>query len=1170
MPNEHAPQQKSNTHNAAPAGESTEAVPDTAAAPSAAETAIRPAVPETPIAIPTGPGVSATNAALSVPMASEDEVPAWLARVDWLLIGLVVVLAFLVSSVPAFNPDIWMHLATGRMIAHLDYPVGSDPFALTTEEAGGRPAVTWVNHSWLYQLGLYLLYSAAGGIGVIVAKGLLIAALTVTMLQIRKRDTNLFVVAILLALSVLTLSTRLAPAQPILFSYLFLAITLCVLHRAGAFEVDLPAGLEDSKSGPGEGAPRGLGVLWILPALFVLWVNIDNWFVLGPITVALCWAGAALQRWRGMATRVPLGKLGAVLGLGLAACVVNPFHVRAFQLPPDLALFVVRGADLVGVPVPDALTAGGKTLAILYEFEPEAAKRLSPLSSGYLSPNVGYNIAGLCFFPLLGLGLLSFLLCGLSASLGNGPPPHAARFLIWLFFAAMAVMNQRLLGLFAVVAGPLSALNFGDLLTWYGRPREAGALAAPWSAPVRLARLLSVPLLVALLLFAWPGWLNGPVGEWSSRRHVAWEVPPDESSKLAAERLAELRKDGREIRVFNTGLDFPHYCAWFAPGVKCFFDARYNLFSGAARDYVTAKQALFDKSKPPSNWTGVFRTYDIDHVVLENFLTTAPLAFWADSERWAQKFADTRIGAFAWSRGTHRWPSDLLIEEWNALAFGPVPEASRAPAAGPPAPPEGRGLLERYLYPPVRLPHPAFDIDVKKSYAAFLSQTALRVGHAVIPGQATGLASLPTAPGASVGPQALVSTVVMTDLIRNANVVPLVALVDREPPAIPVLNMRLAWQTVAEAPENERGYTYLADAIEHIQAQEGYWVNPTGREPQTLRVMLRRMQVLSALRAAAELGFADVKDQYQVHHRLTELYLEQHFYDLALEQIGIAELALEQILLRQDDPKVRESLGNQKKRDEAMRKQLEAEVSQRKREFTLNAQLLKPLQRVRHALHGPYRTFTKENQPIEDRQGLGLAGTAWQLLQEIDTKSLSPEEHFEWLATTLDLLFKMGHARAAADIVEKSQEAMGPLALANQAISAGSLGNYEQVRKTLSKWEEVHARQSSGAFQRAYAIGIMAPPAALGESYWLLGQLASKDPNFTWFSAIHLWQDTTSAYFNIKTLRGIMALEQGDTADAHRTLREVVRESNAGKGFFFLDRPIAERYTTFLSRYQKR
>ena len=61
-----------------------------------------------------------------------------------------------------------------------------------------------------------------------------------------------------------------------------------------------------------------------------------------------------------MPAPVSAGRLGLVLVVGLLACLLNPFHARAFILPPELASVVQRVAGRVALP--EAVFGGGQVL----------------------------------------------------------------------------------------------------------------------------------------------------------------------------------------------------------------------------------------------------------------------------------------------------------------------------------------------------------------------------------------------------------------------------------------------------------------------------------------------------------------------------------------------------------------------------------------------------------------------------------------------------------------------------------------------------------------------------------------------------------------------------------------------------------------------------------------
>src|SRR5260370_29555839 len=55
-----------------------------------------------------------------------------IARLDWGLAAVVVILAFLLASFAVRNGDFWQHLASGRLYAAGQFNFGVDPFAYPT------------------------------------------------------------------------------------------------------------------------------------------------------------------------------------------------------------------------------------------------------------------------------------------------------------------------------------------------------------------------------------------------------------------------------------------------------------------------------------------------------------------------------------------------------------------------------------------------------------------------------------------------------------------------------------------------------------------------------------------------------------------------------------------------------------------------------------------------------------------------------------------------------------------------------------------------------------------------------------------------------------------------------------------------------------------------------
>jgi hypothetical protein len=444
------------------------------------------------------------------PVADGPVSPPWrsVSRMDVVLAVLVVVFAFLAASFAVRNSDFWLHLATGRLLAHGDYVFGSDPFCYTTQ------GVYWANHAWLFDLGLYAGYQTLGGAGLVILKALLVALTAVLMLRSARGNGPFWVSAAIMLVALLAMSQRLF-LQPASLSLMLLAACLCLLRAGGRAAL-------------------------FLPLLMILWVNLDSWFLLGPLLVALFVLGKWLTPSSRRDRQLPLWLVPTCL----IACLVNPHHVHALSLPWELSPAVLRSE---------------------FPHDPRfSADFLSPWHLAPLGPAGGYKLSAGAFFLLLGLSILSFAV--------NWSALRSWRAPVWLAFALLAAWQVRLVPFFAVVAGPITGLNLreqlpeGRLFTRFG---TVGVLV----------------LGLALCALTWPGWLQGFQRH---ERQLAWTVHTDPSLRRVAETLANWRASGElppETHVLATHPDVAHYCAWFSPGEKNYLDSRLGLHASRASDY---------------------------------------------------------------------------------------------------------------------------------------------------------------------------------------------------------------------------------------------------------------------------------------------------------------------------------------------------------------------------------------------------------------------------------------------------------------------------------------------------------------------------------------------------------------------------------------------------------
>jgi hypothetical protein len=488
-----------------------------------------------------------------------------------------------------------------------------------------------------------------------VAKALVVTLAFGILIAIRRPQYSLWPWAAVACVAVLAAAPQFQ-LRPLVVSILFLSVTLYLLFR-------LP-----HKANPQQ-------FLIAIGVTFWLWANCDRWFFLGPLALALLVLGDLIQKKALNAPDdppaegddEPLGRLpdtvtlAKALGIGVLVCMLNPHHVRVWDLPVELTK-------------PSGFE-GELRLRVLL---------LSPTDSLYVDrPELGYNMNGLAYAVLFLAG---------AALLGFGPARvRVAHIALFVGFAVLSLLSITAIPFFAVVAVPLIAAQLNafsarvELKTW-GDPKSRILFLG--SSVGRIASILAV---CALCAIAYPGWAHPDVSNPAYARRVAWGVESEPALAQAAGQFKTWRESGKlpaDARGFVANIELANYIAWFAPQEKVFINARYNHHRRDLADYAAARRGLGlidtkDEQSKLSDATDVLRKVGAEYVAiyaspndgfaLWNRATYASGRLYTASDEWSPWYADGRTTVFGWRPpGAPERPAFAALRvDPVLLAFGP-------------------------------------------------------------------------------------------------------------------------------------------------------------------------------------------------------------------------------------------------------------------------------------------------------------------------------------------------------------------------------------------------------------------------------------------------------------------------------------------------------------------
>jgi hypothetical protein len=1085
-----------------------------------------------------------------------------LTRVDYALAFLVLLLTFLLASFAVSNSEFWLHLGTGRLIAAGEYTFGEDPFCFTTQ------GITWVNHQWLYDWSLYGFYELLGEEGLVVGKALLVALMALVLLQIRHRDDALAVPLMCITLAVVAASFQFS-FRPILVSLLLLSILLLlVLKNETAWDGAAP---------PPAHMPRHL---WWVPALFILWANLDVWFVAGLLTLGLYWMGLAIQQAR--TQHVPLAPrhAGMMFGLSLLACLVNPHHVQVFSLPVDLAYPLARLADTLAIPFPDGLIAAGRTMQHIQQYDPGSLPLFSPFSEPFMNGPTTGKLVGAAYFVLLTLSLLSFA----APFLHDAPLPWS-RLVPWLFFAVVSLFESRFIVFFAIIATPLTVLNWHDM----GRRRAASVSGlSPRSA--LLLRLAGGLALAGLLFLAWPGWIHGKIGDWHAPRRVAWRLAPEPWWDQSTERLRQLHDAGFQ-RGLCFNIDIAQYGAWACPDVKHFYDYRFALFPhivdrvGRIRRELKEETDQYLKRKAPpadesSEWKKTLQQYDLRYIA---FTAVRPDRFverrWIDPAHWPLVHQDGRAFIFGYEATGRADPFARFRVTLAGEAFGKV-SADKRTRPQDSFPVKAPGFAELYFHGKPAVSLAAFEFELLSIYSevqahwteCVLASSIVSQSHGSFPPASLYL----TTPYSGTWSQSNLAKLHEQDKTGTRaaqwwafNPVRAISAALVMNPAAKVLMMRRARQVLAENPKDVAGFSCLYNAANNLQNLENAW---SRNVMSPLRVEIRQMQKLGAIKAMLALDPRNV----EVHNLAATLYEQMNYWDVAQEHVA---LALKHVDRMTPPPGVKDWPQQLKFRKDLLKKRLEA--------FDEGIGNLAGLKRRRDDFDSA--VAGRDDGMIRSKVAFdkGLARLGLSYLEKIVLKDEpNPFRQRDVVYSQLLVLLSLGRSAEVRKLLdtENNEDAkniqklflgipQAPIDLRwykLSALAAAVVGDYRTAENSLAVWEDAFARelQHEAFFHAAALCSRFIQPNPIQVGVGLQGLAVGRqrpavyDPDkrqavgakthgpypFLLYSAAGL-----------RLSRGLMALEHGNTALATEHFEKVVALL-AVQPRFSPDRAIAQEY----------
>jgi hypothetical protein len=413
-----------------------------------------------------------------------------------MLASALVALAVLTVRSRFNDPDLWWHLRTGQIIWTGRAIPRTDLLSFTTGQH------TWVAHEWLSQLSIYAAWRAGNYPGLMLWFCVAVASLLVIQYILCYLSSSNAKAAFLGALITWFFATVGLAIRPQLLGFILLACELLILHL---------------------GRWRDRRWFYLLPFLFALWVNVHGSFFLGMMVLA------------------------AVLVSGSFEVNAGLLQSRVFDLARRKTLlwaFTLSSAALFVNPVGWQLLAYPLRTIFDWRMQLSAVTEWQRLS----------------FDDPRAFGLLALAGAILLIALIRRTVLYLDEAALLAVTLGMAVLHQRLLFAWGIVAAPILCRQLAGILERFSRARDR-------TLPNAILMLASLGVTIAA--FPSPASLAAQV-----RRGNPVE---------AVDFIRRTHLSGRMLNDYVYG----GYLSWALPEQKVFIDGRADVYA----------------------WTGVFEDY---------------------------------------------------------------------------------------------------------------------------------------------------------------------------------------------------------------------------------------------------------------------------------------------------------------------------------------------------------------------------------------------------------------------------------------------------------------------------------------------------------------------------------------------------------------------------------